>query len=260
LTPSRKNAAILLAALAAAVAAAFSNHAQPQGQTPQPAQQPAAAAMNHNLIVLDPAHGGPDAGATLADHVLEKDITLALAARLRAALATAGFTVIATRDTEPADPLTSDQRAETANRAHALACIVLHATGTGSGVHLYTSTLTPSDIAADHDSPSTFVPIPWDMAQEASVSQSLRLAADLSTALNTVNLPAHAGQAPLRPLDNLMCPAVAVELAPLIAADASVTPVTDTGYQQRVISTLTTALQSWRDHAAATQPALRPTQ
>jgi len=253
LIPSPKHVAVLLAALAGVAATAYSIRAQPQGQIPRPAQpsSPAAPAITRNLIVLDPAHGGPDLGATLGDRVFEKDVTLAFAARLRTVLASAGFTVVLTRDTDPADPLTADQRAELANRAHAAACLVLHATSTGSGVHVYTSTLPPPPEDTAGDSPQ-FVPTPWDSAQAAYVRRSQRLAGNLSAALAGSSLPAILGQAPLRPLDNLTCPAVAIELAPLQSA---VTPVTDAAYQQRVAGTLTGALRTWRDQAPSAQGA-----
>ena len=101
----------------------------------------AAPVLNHNLVVLDPAHGGPDSGARLSEHLLEKDVTLALANRIRAALSPAGITVGATRDTDTFDLLPDTQRAEAANRSHAVACLVLHATNNGTGVHLYVSQL-----------------------------------------------------------------------------------------------------------------------
>jgi N-acetylmuramoyl-L-alanine amidase len=249
LIPTRKFAAVLLATLAAAAAIAFSVHAQSQLQIPMPAQPPAppTSTLNHNLIVLDPAHGGPDPGATLGDHTLEKDITLALAGRLRTALTAAGFTVVATRDADPSDPLTPDQRAEVANRTHAVACIVLHATTAGSGVHIYTSALqAPAD---DDTYPSAYVPVPWESAQAASVEQSQRLAAGLASAFTKDNLPAISGHAAIRPLDNLTCPAVAIELAPLLNPAGDPTSPTDVSYQQRVSAALTSALQAWRDQA-----------
>ena len=250
---SRKHAAVLLATLAATAAAAYSSGAQPQIQTPSPTapQAPPVSTMNHNLVVLDPAHGGPDSGAVLRDHVVEKDLTIAIAQRLRATLTNAGFTVIATRDADSSDPLTTDQRADTANRAHAVACIVLHATKTGSGIHVYTSTLQPSDaeeIAGAESSPP-FVAVPWERAQEASVRQSLNLASDLKSAFAKGNFAVTVGKAPIRPLDNLMCPAVAVEIAPQAGAGTDATPVTDTDYQQRFVSALTSGLQGWRTHA-----------
>jgi N-acetylmuramoyl-L-alanine amidase len=56
-------------------------------------------------------------------------------------------------------------------------------------------------------------------------------------------------------LDNLECPAVAIELAPLPVAGSDATPVTDAEYQQRVAATLTAALQAWREHAIPAAPA-----
>lgn len=221
---------------------------QPAG--PMAPQAPASGQMNLNLVVLDPAHGGPDGGAVLGSNVLEKDITVAVAARLRAALAAAGFTVIATRDasSDPLTQLSTDQRAEIANHTHAVACIVLHATNTGSGVHLYTSTLTPSDPQAESN--GSFAPVPWEMAQAGSVDQSYQLADDLRSALAAGNLPVVVGKAPVRPLDNLMCPAVAVELAPLAVAGSDAKPVSDGDYQQRVAGALAAALRSWRTEEA----------
>jgi N-acetylmuramoyl-L-alanine amidase len=267
LKPRPKNLAALLVApatIALTIAAwALLGRAQPQHSpnpaTPQPPAAPAIGQMNLNLVVLDPAHGGPDAGAILGSNVLEKDITMAMAVRLRAALGAAGFTVVATRDANSSDPLTqlsTDQRAATANRAHAVACIVLHATNTGSGVHIYTSALPPSEPAEEDAGgfPPPFAPVPWEMAQSESVQQSVRLADDLRAALAAGNLPVTVGKASLRPLDSLMCPAVAVELAPLAIAGSGSTPVTDADYQQRVAGALAAALQAWRAHAVPPAP------
>jgi N-acetylmuramoyl-L-alanine amidase len=250
LNSSSKRVAGLLAALAMAVVIALFGHAE---LTPGPAF-PSGPAINRNLVALDPAHGGPDAGATLAGPTSEKEVTLELADRLRAALGAAGFTVISTRDSDPPAALSNDQRADIINRTRPLACIVLHATDAGSGVHIYTSTLSApgpqATIADATDAPTPFVPTPWDEAQATSVSQSLQLAATLALALGNAKLPVTSGRAALRPLDNLTCPAVAVELAPLLEAGADSTPVTDPDYQQRIAATLATALRALRDHPA----------
>jgi N-acetylmuramoyl-L-alanine amidase len=249
---SRKYAAVLLAALTGAAAAAFSVHAQPQAQ-PQPsaAQPPAPSATNSKLVFLDPAHGASDSGATLAGHAQEKDVTLAIAARLRTALTAAGFTVIASRDSDPSDPITADQRAEAANRARAVACVVIHATDTGSGVHIYTSTLQPLYPEPNEpDYPAAFVPTPWDTAQAAFISRSQTLAAAFTAGLGNAHLASLTGRAPLRPLDNLMCPAVAIELSPLLAPGVDSTPVTDAAYQRQVATALATSLSTWREQSA----------
>jgi N-acetylmuramoyl-L-alanine amidase len=220
-----------------------------------------AAANARAVVVLDPAHGGPDAGAKLGDQLLEKDVTLALAARLKAALIAAGFTVVSTREADSLTLLTADQRAETANRAHALACLVIHATSAGGGVHLYASTLAakePADAAAADLGPDftpAFEPVPWDSAQAGSVEQSLRLQAELGAALRAAGIALVSGRAPVRPLDNMMCPALAVEVAPLKAPGEDEVPVSDPNYQQRLANALTKALQGWRAEAAATTAA-----
>jgi N-acetylmuramoyl-L-alanine amidase len=201
--------------------------------------------LNRNIIVLDPAHGGLDTGAKLSNDLTEKQATLAFAARLRPMLAAAGFTVVATRDADPSDttPLTADQRAGTANHVHALACILLHATTSGMGAHIFTSALPASDPAIDSAA------LPWASAQASYISLSLRLANELGVSLLHANIPPLLGHASIRPLDNLTCPAVALELAPLLNANSDGTPVSDSGYQQRAAQAITAALISWRDHA-----------
>lgn len=217
--------------------------------------------MNRALIVLDPAHGGPDAGARLGDQLVEKDFTLAFALRLRAALQTAGFTVLTLRDSDPTVVFPTDQRAEIANRSHAVACLVLHATATGSGVHVYASSLQPADApdlaatAGPARMGTAFEPVPWGSAQAPSVRQSLRLESDVAAAIGAANLPLVAGRASVRPLDNLTCPAIAVELAPLIADGQDTVAVNDAGYQQHVANALVRALLTWRNHADPAAPA-----
>ena len=269
---TRTRAALSLTALAVAVTAALSLRAEPQAQpqtptpqgqpqtptppssqVPQPAIRPQPGASStpvRAVIFLDPAHGGAEIGAAIGNNVSEKDVTLAFAQRLHAALASAGFNVITTRDSDLTSPLPTDQRAEAANRLHALACVVIHATAAGSGVHLYTSTLPPapssdesSAAASPPDATTPFMPIPWESAQASFVDRSRRLSDLLKAKLATSSLPVLTGTAPVRPLDNLMCPAVAIEIAP---NSASISPA-DTGYQQQVVFAVASALQLWRD-------------
>jgi N-acetylmuramoyl-L-alanine amidase len=251
-TQTRKQpAARLTLALAACCCAAGSGWGQTAAQTPpQPSASPAPApprpTASRSIVFLDPAHGGADTGAHLDDNHLEKDLTLAFAVRLKALLSTGGFSVISTRDADPATPITTDQRAEIANHSHAIACLIIHATASGSGVHIFTSALTPSDSL---DEPHGAVP--WNRAQELSIPQSLRLANQLGSALLQAKLPVILSQASIRPLDNLTCPAVAVEIAPLTIADSDPTPVTNAAYEQKVAQALVAALTAWRTHNPA---------
>lgn len=199
------------------------------------------------VILLDPAHGGPDNGARLGDTLLEKSFTLSFASRLRAALSTNGFTVISTRDSDPAVAFSPDQRAEIANHSHPAACLLLHATTSGDGVHIITSALAPPDDSFASETPHAIVP--WDTAQTASIPQSLRLANELGLAIVQAKLPVLLTRASVRPIDNLTCPAVAIEIAPFAIKGSSATAVTDAAYQQQVVRAIAAGLASWRSHS-----------
>ena len=221
----------------------------PRKPHPKPSQSP----WNPNVILLDPAHGGTDSGANLSPQSdpasLEKDATVAFAGRLRTLLAARGFTVILTHDSA-SDAPAPDQRAEAANRSRAVACILLHASNGGHGVHLFTSSLTP----APAEDPDAIPDIQlWATAQSATIPQSLLLAKTLSDALYAIRVPLLVGQASVPPIDSLTCPAVAVELSPLIpSADADTpTQASDPAYQQRIAEALASALATWRTHIVA---------
>lgn len=200
----------------------------------------------HMTVLLDPAHGGPDAGAHLDDDVLEKDVTLGFASRLRAALGASGFAVIATRDSDPAVAFPPDQRAEIANHARPAVCLILHASAAGSGVHIVSSAL---PLPVDETAP-THAAIPWNTAQTGYLPQSLVLANDLGVALLHSKLPFTVSRAFVRPLDTVTCPAVVIEIAPLPRKDDDPAPVTDAAYQQRVVQAISAALVSWRNQSA----------
>jgi N-acetylmuramoyl-L-alanine amidase len=190
------------------------------------------------VVVLDPAHGGPDPGALLANTDEEKTFTLALALQLRALLNARGIRTVLTRDADGAVDTTA--RATTANRSHASACLLLHATSTGFGVHLFTSSIPSAGPQRAHNRQRTF--LPWRTAQASYATESLRLESDIHAAFAQAHVPALLGQTSLSPLDNLACPAVAVEVAPLDGQTA----VTDPAYRRRVVQALAVALTQWR--------------
>lgn len=240
----------------AALAAGLSLRAQPPKPTSAGQSQPSGggpATAPRSVVFLDPAHGGPENGAALGGKLLEKDVTLALAAQLKTALTEAGFTVVASRDADPLTTVGADQRAESANRVHALACVVLHATAAGRGVHLYTSTLTAKEVQAVDDSGelAPFDPVPWDTAQAGYVRTSEELAAGLAAALGRANVPTLVAHGAVRPLDNLMCPAVALEVAPLPVSGSGSVGAGDAAYRQQVTTAVVQAMQAWRSHAEA---------
>ncbi|RZU40072.1 N-acetylmuramoyl-L-alanine amidase [Edaphobacter modestus] len=220
-----------------------------------PAMQPAAPpkpppAFYRNLIVLDAAHGGRDNGAQLSSSAVEKDVTLAFAQKLRPALTAQGFTVVVTRDSDPPEELTTDQRAGTANHVRPLACLVIHAAATGSGVHLVSSSL-PESVAKSTSGRA----LVWNKAQAPVVGMSLRLANEVGLTIDAAQLPVLLLRASVPPLDNLVCPAIAIELAPLKTSSGTSTAATDSGYQQRAATAIAAGLASFRNHNAPAPPA-----
>jgi len=241
--------------------AAVTTHAQTTNPTPTAARKPHSKAsqptLNPNIVLIDPAHGGPDSGAKLAPDSLEKDATVAFADRLRTTLTSRGFTVVLTHDSSSDQPM-PDQRAELANHSRAATCLLLHASNAGNGVHLFTSSLTPiSPLSASFDGGLNV--LPWATAQATSLQQSLRLTFDLSDAIHASRLPLVVGHVSIAPIDSMTCPAVAIELAPLTSSGTS-TPASDPAYQQRITDAIADALVAWRsklvaEAAAGTQPA-----
>jgi N-acetylmuramoyl-L-alanine amidase len=240
------------AILSLSAVTALSQTAPPALPAPQtPAVQVAPrVTINRSVILLDPAHGGVDSGSRIGDSTLEKDVTLALAFRLRSLLSARGFTVTMTRDadnpTEPnaaGSPLTLDDRAGIANHTHAVACLLLHATGRGKGVHLYASELPAT--------PGVVAPEPWLTAQSPWVSSSRQLESRLSQALTRAGIATLANAASVRPVDSLTCPALVVELAPETDDPDSISAG---DYQQRVALALAGALLFWQTNA---QPPLK---
>ncbi len=244
MTPPRKQSVVAVLLALSSFASIAQTSSQPQAPPPTPPSQPAPIVPRptRTLILIDPAHGGPDSGAHLPNDLLEKDITLAFNNRLRALLSGSNFAVISTRTSDPAAAFTTDQRAEIANHGHPAVCLILHATSSGSGIHLFTSTLTPPE----HP---THI-LHWDTAQAASVPDSRLISNQIGVALLQAKLPVILGQASVPPLDNLICPAIAIELAPLGNTTATPTRVSDPDYQQRVAQAIVAALIQWRSKNA----------
>jgi N-acetylmuramoyl-L-alanine amidase len=243
-------AALLLCTVAGnSQAPAPSPAAAAQAQPVAPSMPKAPPALYRNLVVIDPAHGGTDTGAHLPDGVLEKSVTLAFAQKLRPALAAQGFTVISTRDSDPPDSLPTDQRAGTANHARPLACLMLHATASGSGIHIASSS--PS---FDDATPRV---LRWSEAQTGVSAMSLRLANEIGLALSNAHLPVILLRTSVSPIDSLTCPAIILEIAPLIPSGGTRSPVTNGAYQQHVAEAVATGLASFRTHNAP-PPAVAP--
>jgi len=203
------------------------------------AQSAPPAPQARYIVVLDAAHGGDDQGGQLASGQAEKTATLVLSVKLRSLLSARGFQVVTTRESDAT--VTSDRRAEIANRTQARACLSLHVSDSGSGVHLFASSLAPASSARF---------VPWKTAQAAWITRSLALTGALNSSLQQAGIPVTLARTTLPGIDSMTCPAVAIELAPERDASHTVQSAPDDpAYQSRVAEALAAALLVWRTEA-----------
>lgn len=189
---------------------------------------PEAAQVVHPraTVVIDPGHGGDDRGAALSQTLAEKDVTLAWARRLRAALEQKGIPATLLRDAD--STLTSEQRAAISNAARPLVFITLHAGTTGSGVRVYTAHLGES-------APRAGSFLPWDTAQSAFLDGSRALAGSVVAEITKREIPVATAPVVLRPLNNITASAIAIEIMP---PATDVAGLTSTAYQQTVCAAI----------------------
>src|SRR5208283_5010395 len=207
-------------------------------QPPAPAAAPAVA---HVLAVVDPAHGGNERGAALTDQLAEKDVTLGFGRLLRHELEVRGFAVLLLRDNDNTLPV--DQRAGTANAARAAVYISLHAASQGNGALVYTALLPVEDA-----NNGTFRA--WNSAQSPALPLSKTVAGAIVAEMQKKQFAVRASSASLRPLNNVLMPAVAVELAP---GSNGISDLTSANYQQLAASAIADALVAVRDRLGAPQ-------
>jgi N-acetylmuramoyl-L-alanine amidase len=219
--------------------------AAPIAGQPATGSAPAPAApippTRQYFAVVDASHGGEDHGETLSSSLLEKDVTVALARSLRQELQNRGITTLVLRDSDA--NLSLDQRAVFANSDRAAIYIALHAASSGRGVRVYTAML---PFGGDNRGPF----VSWTTAQHSSLSLSQTAATAVAGELQKRQVPVRSLSAPLRPLNNITGPAIAVELSP---QNADVTQLTAPDYQQLVTSAVATAVATVRDQLGATQ-------
>ena len=175
---------------------------QPQTSHPSNETEPRVPVF---FVMIDPGHGGNDQGAALGEKLLEKDITVALARKLKSELQERGIAAHLLRDADLSISL--EQRAETTNEQHAGIYVAIHAGLPGHGVRVYAPGFTSG------------VPTPsgkfltWENAQANYLVRSRALAKEIAANLQKKNVQVSSLSTPLRPLNNINAPAVAVELA-----------------------------------------------
>jgi N-acetylmuramoyl-L-alanine amidase len=224
----------------------LSTQTQTETAGPIPAPPPVApapdlSALNQPVsavrtVAIDPGHGGDDEGAKGDGGVKEKDVTLAVARRVKASIeARLGIRVMLTRDDDRNVPL--DERTSVANNNKADLFISLHANASlrksAAGASIFSVAF---DQAAEQTARLALAPerlptfngglrdielVPWDLAQIGHIDQSIELATILEREFrDKIALgPRPVAQAPLRVLESANMPAVLVEMGYLTNPD-----------------------------------------
>ena len=217
------------------VLAAFARPALSQPSADSGARRGAGAAKRRT-VVIDPGHGGIELGAKGKLGTLEKDITLAIALKLKALIEkNMAFQVVLTRDRDM--DVAVENRSAIANNQKADLFISVHTNGSrqksaaGSETFFLSTGATPDEETrrlaylennssrieghVDKTSEQDIKMILWDMAQTAYIRQSSQLAEMIQGELNSLLGTRNRGikQAPFKVLTGVACPAVLIEAA-----------------------------------------------
>ena len=222
-------------------------------------------------VVIDPGHGGAEAGSRGPAGALEKNVTLSVARRVKASLeARLGVRVILTRDGDHAVGL--DQRAAVANNNKADLFISLHANASvrpvAKGAEVFYLSLQEYGIDAQRaaEAPREALPVfgggsrdievvQWRFAQARHIEQSAAFARLVEAALrgNVAMTTRALQQAPFRVLVGANMPAVLVEMGFITNPEQEAQLASD-AYQNQVAQSIVDAVVQFRDRRGA--PAL----
>lgn len=230
-----------------------------------------APAGGLRTVVVDAGHGGSEEGAKGREGTLEKNVTLSVARRLKAALeARLGVRVILTRDGDATVGL--DERAALGNNNKADLFVSLHANASmrpaTSGAEVFFLSLEEYGDAAQRaaHAESESLPvfgggtrdielIPWEMAQARYIQESAALAQAVEASLRerVPMSPRAIQQAPFRVLVGANMPAVLVEMGFLTNPDQEKRLRSD-DFQNTVVQAIAEGITRFRDARAAARP------
>src|SRR4051794_22499085 len=234
--PSDTTMRVVIDLVAAQTDAAAPPAAVPAAPPPPPDLPPSFGQTGSpfRTIAIDPGHGGDDEGVKSGDGAKEKDLTLAIARRVKGAIeARLGLRVLLTRDDDRSVPV--DERTSVANNNKADLFISLHVNGSmrasASGAAIYLAAF-DRDAAQAAAGGGERVPafgggsrdiemVPWDLAQTRHLDQSAAFADLLQQALHD-HVPMSArpiDRAPLLVLESANMPAVLLEVGYLTNAE-----------------------------------------
>ena len=232
----------------------FSRAAAPTEAAPPPPPPTAAGpetapdalpARGVRVIVIDPGHGGADTGAQTSG-TLEKDLTLAIARRLRTSLQTRlGSTVLLTRDSDVS--LSNEARSAVANNNQADLFISLHIGYSSNKLDSGSSIYIMKDDFATGFGPAVArdrLFLPWYMGYRAARPQSQQISRtvqeELLKAIPGWKFPVRNG--PIAVLASATMPAISLELGNLNNSVNTQT-LLDAAFQARLASAIATAIE-----------------
>ena len=245
--------------------------APPQPAPAQPEQPPLLESSPFGTlrpIVIDAGHGGDEQGARGPQGTLEKDVTLSVARRLKAAIETRlGARVVLTRDADQTVSL--DERAAIANHNKGDLFISLHANasirGIASGAEVFYLSLADYGDQAQRLARGEGEALPvyeggsrdidvilWEMAQARHIEQSAALAQFVETSLRerVPMSPRAIQQAPFRVLVGANMPAVLVELG-FITNPEQEKHLASEAFQSSIVQALLDSIIRFRDSRSA---------
>ncbi|MDE3155712.1 MAG: N-acetylmuramoyl-L-alanine amidase [Acidobacteriota bacterium] len=243
--------------------AAPATPAAPSG--PLPGLPGAPAQPSLQTIVIDPGHGGSDPGVKGPHGTLEKDITMAVARQLKAAIESRlGVRVLLTRNGD--QTLTADERASMANNNKADLFLSLHANASFrsnvQGAEVFYLGLDRDAAKATQEAQAgaqqlpvfgggsrTLEIVPWQLAQARFIPESQAFAQMIEQQFQgKVPLDARGlTQAPLRVLVGANMPAVLVEMGYLTNPDQE-NQLGTAAYQNTIVQALYAAIVQFRDY------------
>ena len=222
-------------------------------------------------IVIDAGHGGEEQGARGPQGNLEKDVTLGVARRLKAAIeARLGVRVLLTRDGDRAKRV--DERAAKANNNKADVFISLHANASvrasAAGAEVFYLSLADYGAQAQRIAQGESEALPvfgggtrdievilWEMAQARHIEDSAALAQIVEAALRerVPMSPRAIQQAPFRVLVGANMPAVLVEVG-FITNPEQERQLVSEGFQSSIVQALVDGIVRFRDRRGSRPP------
>jgi N-acetylmuramoyl-L-alanine amidase len=217
-------------------------------------------------VAIDPGHGGDDVGARGEGGAVEKDLTLAVARRVKSVVeARMGVRVLITREDDRSIPL--NERIALANNNKADVFMSLHANAsampTASGATIYVAgfddtgqgqtTLKPERVPVFGGGSRDIELVLWDFAQIRHIEQSAELARIFEETLRergTIDVRG-VERAPFRVLESANMPAVLIEMG-FLTNPAQEKLLSGAAFQTAFAQSVLDAIIRFRGHLSAT--------